>query len=347
MNRFSEGHIIRLLFPLWFLLLTAPVLCVDLDSLSLDDSSRSMALSREAIIRGNAHFDNNEYELAILNYQEALTLDPENTMLWERLTDTQLSIGRMYDAMLSLEEAERTALNEERKQMLLLRLHKLIEEQEEAEENYLAGMVFLENGQWHKALLNFKRAIFINPTDPRYYRRSGRLLADVGLYNSAVETMKALIQLREGVLPEDALFLADLLLMIDKTGDAWRVLKWGGATFPDDQELFFRVKEMAARQHDQRHVQQAQGVKVVIVQRTGLNVLLEAGYQDGISQRAAFKQRYIVYRDAPNKPGGTPDTVGELLITLVQARTSKAVIRQEREGGVIEGDWIVLEEQGQ
>jgi len=162
-----------------------------------------------------------------------------------------------------------------------------------------------------------------------------------------VETMKALIQLREGVAPEDPLFLADLLLMIDKPGDAWRVLKWGGATFPDNQELFFRVKEMAARQHDQRHVQQAQGMKVVIVQRTGLNVLLEAGYQDGISQRAAFKQRYIVYRDAPNKPGETPDTIGELLITLVQARTSKAVIRQEREGGVIEGDWIVLEEQGQ
>ncbi len=332
------------LVTIFLVTLAATAVSAESVSLVLDDSSRSVKLSEKAIQRGTAHYQAGEYDLAILAYDEALTLNPGDTMTWERMADARLSIGLIHDAMLSLEEAERTAVGDERKKHLLKRLQGLIEEIQAAEENYQAGLVFLETGEWNKAILNFKRAVYLNPADARYYRRTGLLLADLGLYTSSMNTFKRLLQLNDGVTADDALFLAGLLKRMGKTPDSWRVLQWGHSVFPENEELFLRVKEMRARKKDEQQFGPVHGkTRARIIRRTGLIVVIEAGYQDGISPQAAFKKRLAVYRDGAPGSGNPPQSVGEVLVTLVEPRSTTAVVREEREGGVSEGDWIVLE----
>jgi tetratricopeptide (TPR) repeat protein len=175
---------IQVLLPaLALVLLTTPVFA---------DTSFDMALSWAQ--KGDLFYSQGQYDQALDAYNTSVTLDPYNSIAWNKLGNTQVRLGDTAGAIRSFGEATRL------------------------DPFFGAAWVnrgdqLLASGNVTEALDSYNRAISINPNDMHAYISKGMLFKSSGKLDEARAAFSEVITISDReirVHPNDAKYNADL-----------------------------------------------------------------------------------------------------------------------------------------
>ena len=215
---------------------------------------------------------------------------------------------------------------------------------EEAEDILSQGIRFVEEGDFLSAENSFKYAIDLNPNVAEYYFRLADVYLDRQLDDLAISTLKK--GLRIDTINTDRYIL--LASLYSKSGDdrkAVHLLKTAATDhFKDNLKFRDLIKKYSANIIDRRDY--------TVIRRDGNEVIINAGFRDGIKRGMEFRTHLTVYR------GGTAvkdlntgeilgqterKVIGEILITKVEEKLTYGQITIEKEDKIRIGDFISIE----
>jgi tetratricopeptide (TPR) repeat protein len=139
---------------------------------------KQIDLSYESFKKGNAFFEENQYEDAIKHYQKAVKLYPENDNLFFLLGLAHVSLGKYEDALKDFQKA--AELNQDNE----LTFHGM-------------GIAFVNLGKYKEAIETYQKAIALNPANDNYFYQIGMAHGNLGKHEVALKNFQKAIELNQ------------------------------------------------------------------------------------------------------------------------------------------------------
>ena len=134
-------------------------------------------------VQGNNEYDRDMYNIALIKYSEAITLNPTNKLYYSNKAGALKSLERYEDSIQTLDIALRLDPS-----------YTSAQEKKASALNALATSNF-QNGNYPLALIRYDEAIRLNPNEKVYYANKAGVLIKLSRYDESIQAAESALKI--------------------------------------------------------------------------------------------------------------------------------------------------------